>query len=855
MLIHSQSMKSGLSAHLLQSYDEHTSHHHNVQYIIASEFDNKLGPVVKFQYPKSIPGFKTNFNSIGTNLASLMIPNSIESKPGDTDFTVFILYKTRKHAYSIYPIESQEVSEGNSWSSTIIEEREQELSGDDDDAVAAGSDEDFGLSTSDDSPLFFFNIASSVRDTTNKRGARIKSIGMGTKMSNFLILKPILVMLLHEYLRLPNGGTSMLVECFNMINSLDLSTVRHIHGDQCLQAVLSSIGDEDAVKTLLDPSSESLRKIIGLNILPESDQFGNKIRFKSKNIEYQFNIFQTSDLPNYFTKIPLQIDLITYDPIPVEIRYNDLVLKFVARFLQKMYRCKQSSMSWRLVVNCCKLPKDTLCQFVIALSNLMRGFDRRDRKGPQLFVFPYMDISFIDSLRAAMKRVKSSHSTSIIGVSNPIFEIQEDIWDYYYDLDEDRLVNKHLLGSEPLTKNPAGFRKSRPKSLKVQKLWTRDFGDSHESHAEHNIQMTSRLSLELVKYQHDNETIINVFKRKTILQILSLLKRAAQRPSQHYEYSLKEEYLVAYHDFVLFPEFFEPNSLNMIKLLFDLEQCLAFLLTNEHSKLENIQNTLNQILSSIMEMYRYVTCNVASMNTFLNVCLNYPPTQLVDIMTQADFSELDLKLCAERAQTLSGLSIEKSQDLVLWFTRDYFTNLLYCPLFLNDRIAEDHFSRGYDVPLSSALSDSNSFFSGTGDTRYDTVATGDPTMLVSSLNIGAFDDSLAADISKLVNQIKEHCIALIRAIESNSVGSQLLEKRVNLAFKLVTRHFTEPKHDQATCVPSHRRDAQFPINENNFEISPNRRELLNNLNTLAEAQGKLALRGSTGTEFSRPTFF
>lgn len=50
-----------------------------------------------------------------------------------------------------------------------------------------------------------------------------------------------------------------------------------------------------------------------------------------------------------------------------------------------------------------------------------------------------MDISFIDALRRQLESQQGRRLFTIVGVSNPIFECQMEVWDFYYDMDSESL--------------------------------------------------------------------------------------------------------------------------------------------------------------------------------------------------------------------------------------------------------------------------------------------------------------------------------------------------------------------------------------------------------------------------------
>ena len=101
-------------------------------------------------------------------------------------------------------------------------------------------------------------MSNTVLDTTNDRGAVIKSIAIGTPLKTFFAFKNIIVLVLDLYMKAPTqaAATDILLDCFNMLNSIDLTLINDIHSKSSIQEVLHSIHDESIItKVFLDPDS------------------------------------------------------------------------------------------------------------------------------------------------------------------------------------------------------------------------------------------------------------------------------------------------------------------------------------------------------------------------------------------------------------------------------------------------------------------------------------------------------------------------------------------------------------------------------------------------------------------------
>lgn len=896
MLRHSSTIRTGLHGHIRQTQEEHTLRHYNAQYIVSAEFDNKLGPVVKHQYPKTIPGFKGlhgNGNGNGTsNLASLMIPNNIESTPGKPDFTVFILYKDKlTQSHKIFPLDESPQSNGSGTinNSTILEE---------DENVSSEKGKNKRELKSEEPPLFFINVVKAKTDATDMRGTIIRSIAIGTTLKNFHIFKPLLMMTLIQYMS-SSSDVQILIDCFNMINSLDLSLVNRIHSNVVLQNILNSINNEDIIADIFDPKGKSLRNILRVNELPSQDGFGNVIHFKRRYLEYQFTRFTPKVLPAFLAKIPLQIDLINYDPIKIDINYNDHVLKFLTKFIPQVSKLQQGQFCWRLIVNSTKLTKDTLCQFVISLSNFIKCFDFQYFNNSSVIIFPYMDISLVDDFRKEFASSKKQRPFfSIVGVSNPIFECQRDAWDFYYDMDTD------ILRSQIVPEHSSGAEDELLKNIKLKKMFQRESTSSGTlSHGGAHMGLMLKLIMHLVEEQHDNQTILNVFKRASLLQLMNLLKNLETSPNSRMEMTLKDEYIAVYKDFIVFPEFFEYGTLKVLRVLYDLERHLDQLFFYSNKGVPKIadhrRHLLKEVFSALKKIYKFISVNKINMGKFLNVCLNVPSFYMFESadLTTTDFTNIDLRdgvsLIGQNTQSLDSSTTKASNVIDIFNLRKSF-NLLTMPLLLNpfmeaeENIMEmgppdllGHHSRASGEPLKTAFqSDSSlsmissiyennteqgSYMYDTNDGEYS--VRDDITMLTGR----------DRDLSSLVTKIRKMSIKILYRIDRHHIGKLLLNEKLNplflIAYQTLKHEYFGPEKEENTSstdkdtqkryssspgsplIESHMSvspiradfssDMDFIFDSEQDHTAPSRKDLLNDLNMISEQQEHIKLAATS----------
>ncbi|CDO94217.1 unnamed protein product [Kluyveromyces dobzhanskii CBS 2104] len=870
---HSSKVRAGLHSHLRQSPKENAQSNNNVQFILAAEFDNKTGPIIKHLYPKTIPGFKSVGNDATcSHLASLMIPNSIENHPGKPDFTVFVLYKNR-NVYQLFPVSKNEADGTLPDPSLIIEEEsfeeEQEIKLRNGKHTSSNAN---AQSETAEPPMFFLNVVNTFLDQSNDRGAYIKAIALGTTLTNFYIFKPLLTMVLDYYMKSNKNDIKILIDCFNMINSLDLSLVNKFHSNIVLQNILNSLNDEDITSRIFDSNNNSLPNILRVNKLPKRDGFGNEIQFKNRILEYQFSTFCPKILPSYFTKIPLQIDLVKYDKIKVDTSYNHLILKLLSRLIPPLTELSDSEYSWRLIINSTQSSKDELCQFVLALSNLINGFSSDYFDSSSICIFPYMEISVIDLFREKFKdELRKGNFFSVVGVSNPIFQYQVDIWDFYYDLDTDS-----LLTSKPLSQQEANVEKNQG----LRSMFNR-YTNSHaqspstpKMFAKKGL-MSHTIDL-LVKGQHDNETVLNTLKRASILQLLHLVK-SDHKSVTEIEIILKDQYTLNYKDLILFPVIFEYNSLKVLNIFHTLELTISKLLwpSSNHTT-QTRRRTLQELYKNLKDLYKFVALNKKNLGKFLSIAMNYPLVSAFESLDVANshLQNLDLEKLLSN-ERLNMNSIDSLYDgntpgnAIDHFNTYKSFNLLLFPLFLNPQKEQDDAnylaemgppsvstrlstSKNYNYQLDSNLSVMSSVYETnelmSHDYNYESTVHEDALTIFSAR-------STVSDLSSLVNKCKQMSIKILYRIQRHHIGSLLFNLKLNPLLRVTYQTskkelFSTPDVKPPTSSlfsPASKLSPADPVNsktkfrkpspsgqnhESSMKLSVSRRELLKDLNSI-----------------------
>ncbi|CCD23810.1 Afi1p NDAI_0C01490 [Naumovozyma dairenensis CBS 421] len=913
--------------------NDNTTLRKNIEFILSAVFDNRLGPTIKYQYPKSIPGFKypssSSLLSPGSpnnssnpdeplNLANLMLPNNVEKTPGKADFTVFILYHNKiTQTYQLFPPSSKKIKNAVVHSSANNTPKYDKLKRYsilvEDDETADKVD---ALKTTAEAPLFFINVVNTVLDETNDRGAIIKSLAVGTTLKNFNIFKPLLLMTLHFYMLNPRYSTAQtLIDCFNMLNSLDLSIVQNLHSKDQLQYMFNSIMDQSVLQTLFDPNKGNFKKILKCKIIPHSDEFGNKILFHNETIHYYFDLFKPTILPKHFSKIPLQVSLIKSDPINISLNYSSYVLNFLNQFIPFLQKLDFSKgiKPWKLLVTSTNETKSTLSDFIIALSNLVSCFTGKQNNyfmNKHILIFPYMDISIIDALRKFLEPTSEFHdSFTIVGTGNPIFQFQTDIWDYYYDMDSEILYdasNHSNINSNSLEKLTLQ-QELRNSSTSLKKLFAKPYtvttissnnSSNHDnltssnnsiniinhglqrnkSHSVLNPSSHSRIGLlqkfipYLIQEQHDNQTVIALFKRVNMLQLIFLLNSPTNKNiNVPNEMSLQDEYLWVYKDFIIFAEFFTYSELHIIRILITFENNLQLLVKTKAEK--NISNDklytqLTTLLETTQELLSFVTLNKSNLERFINVLQDYPTLRICHEydLIKHDFNNTSLSKLVRPAN--------KNASLVESFIENLGFNLLTSFLISFDTKEQSKTTTGLNRSQSlfkdfaPSRKNKNNLMRSSSVKRLlrihnhsssSDVAENTPQVLIlrhkadtfpsvssssgSSDRTDTKEINLQSTIEKRILSIKHNLVRIIYKIERHPVG-QVLVKRyikddIREVYDFLKIEFSSPLSPTETAASIPTVPEGIPMSPQSFSSS--RKDLVKELNMIEEQQVQLKI--------------
>lgn len=581
-----------------------------VEYVLAAEFDNKVGANVKYQYPKEIPGFATiNSPKDGSpSLANLMIPDSAEKTPGIPDFTLFLLYyNDSKMCYSLFPNE-------------IYQE-----------------------------PIFFISIVNTLLDETDDRGARIQALALGSKIPTFLTFKPLLVMLIHFYSKYQEVDKMAIIkETYNLINSIDNTIILRLYNNPNLQNILQNIADDELLSRLFNNNDVYFKKIMDKEDLTQTDKFNNRLFFRKDVITYIFDNFKSTILPPNITTIPLQFNIIRKSPIDIVLNYNPRILTFLYKFIIFINHPHSKTSNWKLIVGSTKRSKNVLCEFVAALSNIVGGIG----KNQSYLILPYIDVSLLDEVREYMS---SNNKSVIIGTANPIFRYQTDIWDYFYDLDTETFyISKPEKEKSPFAHDLFTTSNSLKKILPKQHHESIDIFTNSGHHIREGLLL--KLIPNLIKEQHDTYTVISVLKRVNLLQLINVIQKTGWKPSSNTaNIELFDTYHSHYKDIVFFPEYLCQPNIQLINILVSLNNSINILdhCDTQTTEKETIYFQLSQLNDAYKLLFDLIRTNKNSISSLLAICNIFPDLEILQKfdLSRHDFSNTNL---TTYFQTING---------------------------------------------------------------------------------------------------------------------------------------------------------------------------------------------------------
>ena len=341
--------------------------------------------------------------------------------------------------------------------------------------------------------------------------------------------------------------------------------------------------------------------------------------------------------------------------------------------------------------------------------------------------------------------------------------------------------------------------------------------------------------------------------------------------------SLKDEYVVSYRDFVIFPELFEYSMLKLIRCFTQLEQDLNFIMFDgRSSSSESAHSALDRILASLKQIHKFMASSTANTDKVLTIGLNFPLTlgQDTEHLCNKDFSHIDLEQYFNEIKLGNSMEMMNShhKGVVDYFAMKRFQRLLFLPMAISAEVEISHgiandaglttATQGEDgvgtkkflisdrslSPISSIFNE-DSLFQDCGDEHSRPISSTNGSYCRSSLREKNTN-------SKVVQKIKKTALSIVRRMEQHPIGKLLLEYKVNPMFwsiySTIKEEYVMHKNDRNEKRESAAR-LKAALQETAIDVSPSRRDLLNDLNTISQQQENIKVKLSSDGVPTRPS--
>lgn len=630
-----------------------------VFYLLTSKFDNTYGPTITCQYPNCIPGFDVDKGPQETSnafqLANLMIPDNIEHQiQVGADCTIFTLfYNKALSGYQLLPPDEQVQEDGQR-----------------------------------PSQIYFINVVRAQGDANDSRGAKIRSIALGTALSNVEIMKPILSLALEHMMQNDDIIHGRLVsECFDAVNSLDLSMVREVLERDSLQQMLQVVADKDSLNNALDDSTECGRRVRKMLKLDRKDRYGNRIMLNKGKILIHFDQYVIDEKFKNLTEQPLSVDLVRCLPMRAN-TCGFYALTLLQRLIPLLDKIPSSEYSFRIIINSQDLTKEQICRFVIGLSSMMgcyRFSDQMKSDGAASTTsLPYVEISMINSLKDHFATHEKSSSFYVIGTANPIFMHHTDLWDFYYNLDDGTMVEsqeqsnnkRNSLWDPPLLKKFLHMNINEMTPFQIQDQTRTGLLDKF---------------LSIIKEENPKSSeALSALKKVNVVQLMYLNNLLT--PNQPHELNLAHSYSIYYKDFVKFEEFFSAESQKNRSWYTDLDVIISGLFQPYQNVTER-QDGLSRLHEALEEILQHISINRSNLELFVVDGINYPflSSALGDDLLRRDFSNVNIQkdFSDFRKKDKSWLRMaddENAGGVIKCFAKDRSLILLSLPLLFSSAV-------------------------------------------------------------------------------------------------------------------------------------------------------------------------
>ncbi len=390
-------------------------------------------------------------------LAELMLPDQTHVR--QQDWTMFFLHKDAgiseedlaERAARRRLREAKRRATENGGIPTITgEDLEDETSSDESDADSM------------DSPplMYVLNLVNTKQDSTVKRGAVVKAMAICTRHSFLHIYKPLLLLALEDYFKVPTPDTLELL--YNALNAMDLSLMprlsmleRHILQASDVKDMFVEKFEQMNTQRLADEAlgkipevPESPTKTNLKSIVPrDTHELESKIVYNGIPIPVKIPTALSPETVGDFSLVKLvQIFGTPHQTQPQPFALHPHLTTSGA-FTHPIVVLINAMLTQKRVIflghnrPSGEVAEAVLAACALASGGVLRGFTRH--------AFPYTDLTKIDELLKV--------PGFIAGVTNPAFSYHPEWWDLLCDLPSGRMKISSSLEAAPITEGTTYF--------------------------------------------------------------------------------------------------------------------------------------------------------------------------------------------------------------------------------------------------------------------------------------------------------------------------------------------------------------------------------------------------------------
>ncbi|KAI4117060.1 MAG: hypothetical protein LQ345_002620 [Seirophora villosa] len=455
-----QSEPARRTGRLKSQYPADSTERH-VEYILVASFHEHQGPVMEHQYPGAISGDENM-------LAELMLPDQAHVRK--QDWTIFFLHKDTSDED-----EKEEGAEGGVNDGQILDDADRaegqaEGHAGQKTATPDTSKDPEDVEGGEGPPLIYvLNLVNTKQDTTATRGAVVKAMAICTRHSFLHIYKPLLLLALEEYFRLPFPET--LAALYDAVNAMDLSLMprlttlerailqasdtKDLFIEKFERMIQQKMAEESRSNTLPSPetpersNAEPQRRYITPR---DTHEFESRVIYNQIPIPIKVPTGTSAETVGDFSLIKLIQAFSTphaSSPQPFLLHphlttsgaYTHPVIVLVNAILTQK----------RVIFLGHNRPSGEVAEAVLAAcalasGGILRGFTRH--------AFPYTDLTKIDDLLNV--------PGFIAGVTNPAFANHPEWWDLLCDVPTGRMKISSRLDPPPVTDGLVYFQQQKP---------------------------------------------------------------------------------------------------------------------------------------------------------------------------------------------------------------------------------------------------------------------------------------------------------------------------------------------------------------------------------------------------------